>query len=180
MDELEKYINTTPSASHWKPIKVKNHHGVLIPLFALRTKKSSGIGEYLDLIDVIDWMKDVGFDVLQLLPLNETGKDPSPYNAITSCGLNPIHLSLHALDDLNEDLKDRLEDFEIFNTYHRVHYTQLKKLKLKFLKDYYFSIFEKLKTDKEFLKFLEENSWLEEFALFRAIQDDQDEIIWDR
>jgi len=181
MDEIKNYINTTRAAKHWEKIGIFSHHGIVIPLFALRCKNSSGIGEYLDLIKVIDWCKDVGFDVIQLLPLNETGIDPSPYNAISSCALNPLHISLHKLEGLDENpnLKEELKDFEVLNTYQRVHYLQLKRLKMKFLRKYYEYIFDDLKKDKDFEKFLKENSWLEEFALFRTLQEKQNFKTWD-
>ena len=181
MDEIEKYISTTAASKHWEKIGSRPHHGVVIPLFALRCQKSSGVGEYLDLFKVIDWCKDVGFDVVQLLPLNATGKDPSPYNAISSCALNPLHISLNALEGLddNKELKEKLKDFEILNTYQKVHYLQLKRLKLDFLYEYYKYIFDDLKKDKDFEKFLRNNSWLEEFALFRTLQEEQNYKTWD-
>lgn len=83
--------------AHWDRVGRRAHHGILTPLFSLRTHKSCGVGEFLDLIPLIDWCKEVGFDVIQLLPLNDTGWDMSPYYAISSCALDPVYLSLHAL-----------------------------------------------------------------------------------
>lgn len=175
MDELKDYISTTPSAKHWEKIGLYPHHGIILPLFSLRSEKSSGIGEYLDLIKVIDWCADIGFDVIQLLPLNETNLDPSPYNALSSCALNPVHLSLHALDGINENkyLKQKLKSFSIFSTYQRYPYLQIRKLKMDFLYEYYHYIFNDLKSDKSFQNFLTNNSWLEEYALFRTLLDKQ-------
>ncbi len=79
---------------HWKKVGQRAHHGICTPLFALRTQNSSGIGEFLDLIPLIEWCKSVGFDCIQLLPLNETGDDPSPYNPLSSWKLDPIYLSM--------------------------------------------------------------------------------------
>ena len=182
MNDIKNHILNSKAAKHWEKIGIYPHHGVLIPLFALHTKKSSGIGEYLDLLQVIDWLSSVGFDVLQLLPLNETGKDPSPYNAITSTGLNPIHISLHALKgvDDNRNLKNKLKEFKIYNSYHMVHYFALKKAKMDFLYEYYKYVFDDLKKDKEFNSFLENNSWLDEYALFKAIQEKQSYKVWEK
>jgi len=69
-------------------------NGLLIFLPALRSKNSSGIGEYLDLIPMIDWCAELGLKVIQLLPINDTGDDSSPYNAMSSCALNPNYISL--------------------------------------------------------------------------------------
>ena len=88
----------------FKKIGFKPHHGINIHLASLRTEKSCGIGEFYDLIPLIDWCKEVGFDIIQLLPLNDTGEETSPYNAMTSCGLNPIFLSLYKLPHLDQPL----------------------------------------------------------------------------
>lgn len=181
MNEIQNYLSKTASAKHWEKIGSHHHHGIVLPLFSLRCEKSSGIGEYLDLIQVIDWLKSIGFDVIQLLPLNEPAKDPSPYNAISSCALNPMYISLHALDGVNSNnnLKEKLKQFVIFNTYQRINYPQLKRLKMGFLKEYYLYIYEDLKNDKDFQKFLKTQSWLDEFCLFRSIQEKQNDKTWD-
>ena len=33
------------AALQWKHIGIKNHHGILVPIFSLHTRKSCGIGE---------------------------------------------------------------------------------------------------------------------------------------
>ena len=86
----------------WDLIGLSPHHGLNIPLFSLHSKKSSGIGEFLDLIPMIDWCKEIGFDLIQLLPLNDTGFESSPYNAFSSVALHPIYLSLWALPYLSQ------------------------------------------------------------------------------
>ena len=53
-----------PSAEHWNKIGVKPRHGINIPLASLKTAQSSGIGEFADLILLIDWCHDVGFEVI--------------------------------------------------------------------------------------------------------------------
>ena len=42
--------------------------GVAVPLFSLRTEKSGGIGEYPDIIKLVDWAKKTGLKLIQLLP----------------------------------------------------------------------------------------------------------------
>ena len=44
-----------PTAEHWKRIGIHDHHGFNLPLFALRSVSSCGIGEYPDLLPIIDW-----------------------------------------------------------------------------------------------------------------------------
>src|SRR6478752_6143562 len=79
--------------------------GVLTPLFALRTEDDLGIGDVAGLRQFIDWARRLGFQLVQLLPINETGGDNSPYNAISSRALDPTTLQLApgVPEDLSEE-----------------------------------------------------------------------------
>jgi 4-alpha-glucanotransferase len=80
--------------AHWQSIGHRPHHGICLPLFAIHTK--NGPATFLDLIPLIDWCHSLGLDCIQLLPLNDSGSDPSPYNPISSCALNPRYLAPHS------------------------------------------------------------------------------------
>ncbi|WP_348544992.1 4-alpha-glucanotransferase [Chthoniobacter sp.] len=79
--------------------------GVLAPLFALRGQNDLGVGDVGALREFIDWSAEQGFRVVQLLPVNETGNDNSPYNAISSVALEPttIEITPEALPDLSAE-----------------------------------------------------------------------------
>ncbi|CAN5692452.1 4-alpha-glucanotransferase [soil metagenome] len=68
--------------------------GVLTPLFALRREDDLGIGDLESLREFIDWSASIGFKLVQLLPINETGGDNSPYNAISAMAIEPTTLHL--------------------------------------------------------------------------------------
>src|SRR5947207_15986000 len=82
--------------------------GVLVPLFALRGEDDLGIGDTGALREFIDWAVEIGFRLVQLLPLNETGAANSPYNAISALAIEPT--TLHLEPNSPEDLKR--EDFD--------------------------------------------------------------------
>jgi len=65
-----------------------------VPLFALRGEKDLGIGDVAALREFIDWVAEVGFKLVQLLPINEIGADNSPYNAISAMAIEPTTLHL--------------------------------------------------------------------------------------
>src|ERR1700693_3947003 len=83
--------------------------GVLVPLFALRGKDDLGIGDVAALREFIDWAAEIGFKLVQLLPINETGSDNSPYNAISAMAIEPttLHLAPGSPKDLTR------QDFDI-------------------------------------------------------------------
>jgi 4-alpha-glucanotransferase len=82
--------------------------GVLVPLFALRGEGDLGIGDVGMLREFIDWIAGIGFKIVQLLPINETGADNSPYNAISALAIEPT--TLHLGPNFPEDLTR--EDFD--------------------------------------------------------------------
>src|SRR5690348_11426905 len=142
MSTIEQIISTTASASQWAKIGVKSHHGIDIPLSALHSKNSCGIGEFYDLIPLIDWCREIKMDTLQLLPLNDSGNDPSPYNALSSCALNPIYLSLHKLPYIDElpDLQKKIESMRQLTRSQKIPYHEVKIQKLYWLRLYFHAI----------------------------------------
>ena len=72
--------------------------GVLLPAFSPRRLDDLGIGDTRSFRDWIDWAADHQVGFLQLLPIQETGDDNSPYNAISSIALEPVYLSCDPVD----------------------------------------------------------------------------------
>jgi len=77
---------------------------VLVPVFALRGKGDLGIGDTACLKEFIDWAAETGVNVVKMLPVNETGEDNSPYNAISSQALDPalLHLAPDSVPGLKQ------------------------------------------------------------------------------
>ena len=85
--------------------------GVLIPVFSLRRDDDLGIGDTRALREMIDWAAEHRVGFLQLLPINETGSDSSPYNAISSVALDPALLDLEAIPEISlTDIRDESVD----------------------------------------------------------------------
>jgi 4-alpha-glucanotransferase len=150
--------------------------GVLAPLFALRTEKDLGIGDVAGLREFIDWAAEVGFKLVQLLPINEVGGDHSPYNAISAIALEPttLHLAPGSPADLTED------DFA--ETVREVDFAKLRKgtvkqpmvraLKMALLEKAY-RRFSDRGDAGEFAAFCEtEAEWLNDYAFFRALMEE--------
>src|SRR5437870_12165256 len=83
--------------------------GVLVPVFAVRGEHELGVGDIGALREFIDWAAEIGFKLVQLLPINETGTDNSPYNAISAMAIEPttVHLAPNSPQDLTR------EDFDV-------------------------------------------------------------------
>src|SRR6185436_11010274 len=115
------------------------HHGINIFLPALHSKHSSGIGEFFDLLPIIDWCHELKMDVIQLLPINNSDHDPSPYNPMSCCALNFLFLSLHSLPFLDRlsNLKKRLKTLTEFNQTQRIAYADIIVHKTSWLQAYF-------------------------------------------
>ncbi|QVL58215.1 MAG: 4-alpha-glucanotransferase [Simkaniaceae bacterium] len=158
----------------WEKVGVKHHHGIQIPLLSIWTEKSCGNGEFLDLIPFINFLSGVGMDVLQLLPLNDSGTDPSPYNALSSTALHPIYLSLHALPHLNSPLPD----FKVKTK--RIPYWDILDRKLDFLKRYIHEVGNKITSEEGYQIFIETSPHLHNYALYKVLKDKNKSHIWQK
>lgn len=152
----------TITASQWERIGRRSHQGIVVPLFSLRGKQRSGIGEFLDLIPLIDWCKTAGLDVLQLLSLNHAETEPSPYNCISSCALNAAYLSLHALP-----FSDHCP---LYPHTDRVDHAQVSHFKMSWLLSYAETQGKQLLQEPAAHQFIEDNPWLKPYALFRVLK----------
>jgi len=162
--------------------------GVLVPLFALRRDADLGIGDLGALREFIDWIAEIGFTLVQLLPINETGADNSPYNAISSMAIEPttLHLAPGSPEDLmHNDFADSLSEIDLVGLRRgRVKYRQVKELKQRILEKAFatFSARADEKRQSEFERFCqEESAWSRDYALFRVlIEQNKGSAAWDQ
>ena len=161
----------------WRTIGIHQRHGINLPLSALHSKHSCGIGEFFDLIPIIDWCHRLKIDFIQLLPLNNSETDPSPYNAISSCALNIVYLSLHALPDMQKypQLQIKLQEFSHLNTTKTIAYTEVFTHKTRWLHAYFDAVGEKIMASEEFKDYVQQNPWVKHYALFKTLIDQQKE-----
>lgn len=180
--QQQEEILHTAAGNTWKTVGIRDHHGIVVPLFALHSKTSCGIGEFTDLAHLFPWCKSVGFDVIQLLPLNDTGTETSPYSALSAIALNPIHLSLHALPFVqnSEKLLKQLEKLQLLTRSQRISYPAVHKGKLHFLRDYY-RHWHKHTTDLSAFREFKTNNhgWCYDYALYKTIKVHQQWRAWE-
>ncbi|MCE2983504.1 MAG: 4-alpha-glucanotransferase, partial [Parachlamydia sp.] len=156
----------------WNKIGVKAHHGFTVPLFSIHTAQSSGIGEYTDLIPLIDWCKSVQFDLIQLLPLNDTGLGTSPYSSISAFALNPLYIGLHALPFLDRFpvLEEELKALPKLTSQTRVDYATVRENKERFLSHYIKEAKELLLSSHSYRTFEQNSFWLKGYAAFKTVK----------
>jgi 4-alpha-glucanotransferase len=161
------------TAEHWKGA------GVSVPLFSLRTEKSGGIGEYPDLMKMVDWAKQSGLKLIQLLPLNDTiathtWTDSYPYKSISTMALNPDYININKIGILEDEnlLVGFMKALKGFNAMETVHYEDVHKIKGKFFKFIFEQQMEQILQDPSYQKFLDDQKeWLVPYGAFCYLRD---------
>ncbi|HEX8371850.1 MAG TPA: 4-alpha-glucanotransferase, partial [Chthoniobacterales bacterium] len=153
--------------------------GVLAPVFALRSATDLGVGDVACLRDLVDWAAETGFRIVQILPINETGGDNSPYNAISSVALDitTLEISPKTIPDLTAaSYRAVLKQFDLVGLRRgAVNYTEVKKLKHALLNKAFARFVtheEKVQSARagEFANFCEsQHTWLGDYAFFRVL-----------
>lgn len=173
---LEETLHNSAAKRQWEKIAICKHHGICFPLFSIHSQSSCGIGEYLDLIPMLEWCHQIGMDVIQLLPLNDTGLGTSPYDSLSAFALNPIHLSMTSLPELSRiiNYQDKLKKIAYWTRTARVKHHIVRELKNVFFKEYVPNVFPYISQTDDYKSFIKTHQdWLEPYALFKAIKEKQ-------
>jgi 4-alpha-glucanotransferase len=186
------------SDGHFAHAKQFRCAGVAVPVFSLRSSKSLGCGEFLDLKNMGDFCRESGFRILQLLPVNDTRVhgmwwDSYPYSSLSVHALHPMYLRVTELgDDLvfpgSEEMKkfieskrrelQELKEVDYEETL-RVKMLIARKLHKHFLASFDNSIIissgssKKAALEREdFERFVNENrEWLKPYAIFCTLSE---------
>ncbi len=153
--------------------------GIAIPVFSLRSEKSFGVGEFTDMALLVDWAKQTGLKMIQLLPVNDTTAthtwmDSYPYAAISAFALHPMYLNLDQLSDASS--RKRLQKLEPerlrLNALPTVDYDTVNKIKWNYVKAVYEVTGEEIFKTKEYANYFERNKhWLVPYAAFCYLRD---------
>lgn len=170
---------------------MRRQSGISVPLFALASTESWGIGEFRDLAMFAKWAGEAGQSILQILPINEMPPvERSPYSAMSAMALDPIYISLPqvvdfaglggelALDDADRAALQSLRQSA------RIRYADVRRLKERWLRRS-FERFVRLEVSRgtpraaRFDTYIaDEGWWLAEYATFRALHALHEELPW--
>jgi len=152
--------------------------GVAIPVFSLRSKDSSGVGEFSDLKKMVDWAVKTGQRIIQILPINDTTithtwTDSYPYNAISIYALHPIYLGLKQFPLKDKKLHDKyVKQASKLNALSELDYEKVLTLKNEYMRDLFNETGQETLASEGFKKFFETNKeWLFPYACFSYFRD---------
>ena len=157
--------------------------GTSIPLGAIYTNRKDGtvIGEYTDLPAFADFCKKAGLSLLQLLPVNDTGTQSSPYSGLSAFALHPIYIDINALPEFESLYKSdsgfkasynkMLKDFP-YNGQGRYNYNGILEAKTTLLNKIYDSteIAKNAAPNEELEKWIKKNQWIVPYAVYKNLK----------
>lgn len=162
-----------------KTSNIEKLTGTAIPLGALYTKKSLAIGEYTSLKAFADFCKKAGLKIIQLLPVNDTGTQSSPYSGLSAFALHPIYADIASLPEyesackVDKKLKKTYDAFvKDFPYTERFNYQQILNRKTELLRAIYDTtdIAKNGSPDFELSAWIDENPWIVEYSVFKNLK----------
>ena len=148
--------------------------GILLPIISLPGK--FGIGDMgKEAFAFVDFLHDSRQQLWQILPINPTGKENSPYNFISAFAGNILFISPEKLLEegfLEEnDIKFLIQK----NSGTSINYHEISLLKKNMLRKAYLNFRADFEKSKEpYFTFLGKNSWwLNDYTLFKSIKEEK-------
>lgn len=159
-----------------EPLRVAEHPwrlaGVCIPVFALRSEYSYGVGDFGDLKRMVDWAEQTGLRLIQVLPVNDTTQtrqwgDSIPYNIISAFALHPHYIDLEELGALKD--KRRMTAYkkrrQEMNTLSYSDYETVERVKTAYLHEFFEEQGGATLSSSEFREWCAANAcWLDSYA----------------
>jgi 4-alpha-glucanotransferase len=156
--------------------------GVVVPVGALRGEQSIGVGEFPDLIELGSLCARMGVGLIQILPVNDTGYESSPYSAITAFALNPLYLRIGDLAEAS-GFAEKLGALKSeFDRETRFPYYKLLRAKMTLLRELYRAneeaIAARAKKGASLAAWIDKNPWVKEYAVYRHLKENNGEKSW--
>jgi 4-alpha-glucanotransferase len=157
--------------------------GVAVPVAALRSEECCGAGEFADLVPLGRWCADAGLDLVQLLPVNDTGGNSSPYSAVSAFALHPLHVRLQDVPGAAryaEEMQHFREEAAAFEqeAHGRFSYPRVLSFKLSVLARMFADNAAAIETDPAFAAWREQNPWVVPYAVFTVLRKQNEARPW--
>ncbi len=143
--------------------------GILFPVFSLPGRY--GIGCFSEeAYAFVDFLKNAGQSLWQILPLGPTGYGDSPYQSFSTFAGNPYFISLEELIRQGLLSEEECSSVTLGYSESEIDYGCLYNARMALLRKAYGR--SRHRKSEEYWRFLQENAfWLPDYALFMAVKD---------
>ena len=147
---------------------MKRCAGILLPISSLPSKY--GIGCFSQkAYDFVDWLKDAGQTLWQILPICPTGYGDSPYQSFSTYAGNPYFISLEKLIEEGALTQAEVDAADFGSDEESVDYAKIYNARYPLLRKAYER--SDISRSEEYQAFVKENAWwLSDYALFMALK----------
>ncbi len=156
--------------------------GAAVPVGALRSKKGIGVGEFSDLAAFAALCKKMKIGLIQILPVNDTGFESSPYSSLTAFGLHPLYLSIEELEEFktaDDSVKNRLKDAkDKFDLDTRFSHYKILKEKMEICRALYDANKTEIDKSENLAAWIEKNLWVKEYSVYRRLKEANEQKSW--
>jgi 4-alpha-glucanotransferase len=162
--------------------------GVVVPMGALRGRGSMGVGEFPDLVDFALLCKKMKLGLIQLLPVNDTGYESSPYSSLTAFGLHPLYLRIEDMEEFKDQglgpmVKVRMDEArKKFDRESRFAHSEILRIKMEILRAVYAAhkeeIVQKAAAGGSLAAWIGKNPWVKQYAVYRRLKEANGEKSW--
>lgn len=163
------------------PETIRRPTGIVVPVAALRSASSAGVGEFPDLAELGAFCAKTGIELVQLLPVNDSGFQSSPYSALSAFALHPLYLRIGDLPEAAPFAADAAGIRERFESAVRFPFAEVLRTKLELLGRIYRAAAAGIAEEAEsgpLADWIDRNGWVREYAVYRRLKDARSGTHW--
>ncbi len=155
--------------------------GVAIPLSGIRTKGSWCTGEYPDLVPLAALCAGSGLKLIQLLPINDSGGQSSPYSALSAFALHPLYIRVADLAEAAA-FPAVSASLAAYAAKHqrdaRFSYRDAYRVKMDALRAVFDGSKESITANPELQEFIAAHPWVKTYAVYKRLKKNNGDRSW--
>ena len=158
--------------------------GYAVQLYALRSKRNWGVGDFTDLLNFIKLCGKSGADVVGINPINVLNhsfpEEASPYMSMSRLFLNPIYIDVEKVPEFQkDDISSLKEQIKKLNEDEYISYSDVYSIKMQILEKLYSRMLQDKKRYQDFIDFCrQKGSDLQNLAAFLCMYEEKAPKYW--